>query len=720
MKKNRSRILAAAVAIPVALSQIFAISALAIDVPTGTTTIGTTQVLRVPGNTNFPADAADTLAQDGLQTITFEQESVWNETLAGILGNVADGTSVEVAVTDLADVFGNTYFGGILRDVLLQSGNATATYDATAKEVTIEGSLDLSAYLQAELDKVVDENPVYAEYDIDTTLDTTYTSGIDYVVTVGCDFEAGKTITGSAVFNTPNGEYTVTTIADYMDVVYNDLAAQLDAIAEEVAGAKGDATAEKAELKEVTDLLKQKIDQVSDIISKAQNATLRGDKSYATSADAYAALKNWAAEKWPNASNRLPDTADEAFTKYASKFEKAVEIVNNALSQSGANVVLDVTTDDVKAVFDGATDIYATTPDAGVLVAEATIEVDEADAQYDDVVAYISDQDVASQLDMSTLTTAKKVTVTVDVKAGTVDFDVVREVSVTEADPATTTTTSDVDVTTTTESGETTTGSADTTTATGDDTTTTESGETTTGSADTTTATGDDTTTTESGETTTASADTTTATGDDTTTTTEPPVIPPVDEIESVSAEVGESVYFSTDEEFDVSELVFSVVVTLTDGSQVTIDDPASVIEFASTPVEIYNAIEGDEKYYIGGVEISYVDAEGNSMNIAEQPTVGVAMKGDVVMDGKLELDDTMKTLIYYATYSAYGSAQFTDEPDSLLETLTYFVADTDTESKVKGADGSRITLPDMHNILVKYASEHAGLDTTWEEILAD
>ena len=674
MKKNRSRILAAAVAIPVALSQIFAISALAIDVPTGTTTIGTTQVLRVPGNTNFPADAADTLAQDGLQTITFEQESVWNETLAGILGNVADGTSVEVAVTDLADVFGNTYFGGILRDVLLQSGNATATYDATAKEVTIEGSLDLSAYLQAELDKVVDENPVYAEYDIDTTLDTTYTSGIDYVVTVGCDFEAGKTITGSAVFNTPNGEYTVTTIADYMDVVYNDLAAQLDAIAEEVAGAKGDATAEKAELKEVTDLLKQKIDQVSDIISKAQNATLRGDKSYATSADAYAALKNWAAEKWPNASNRLPDTADEAFTKYASKFEKAVEIVNNALSQSGANVVLDVTTDDVKAVFDGATDIYATTPDAGVLVAEATIEVDEADAQYDDVVAYISDQDVASQLDMSTLTTAKKVTVTVDVKAGTVDFDVVREVSVTEADPATTTTTSDVDVTTTTESGETTTGSADTTTA----------------------------------------------TGDDTTTTTEPPVIPPVDEIESVSAEVGESVYFSTDEEFDVSELVFSVVVTLTDGSQVTIDDPASVIEFASTPVEIYNAIEGDEKYYIGGVEISYVDAEGNSMNIAEQPTVGVAMKGDVVMDGKLELDDTMKTLIYYATYSAYGSAQFTDEPDSLLETLTYFVADTDTESKVKGADGSRITLPDMHNILVKYASEHAGLDTTWEEILAD
>ena len=706
MKKNRSRILAAAVAIPVALSQIFAISALAIDVPTGTTTIGTTQVLRVPGNTNFPADAADTLAQDGLQTITFEQESVWNETLAGILGNVADGTSVEVAVTDLADVFGNTYFGGILRDVLLQSGNATATYDAAAKEVTIEGSLDLSAYLQAELDKVVDENPVYAEYDIDTTLDTTYTSGIDYVVTVGCDFEAGKTVTGSAVFNTPNGECTVTTIADYMDVVYNDLAAQLDAIAEEVAGAKGDATAEQAELKEVIDLLKQKIDQVSNIITLAQNATLRGDKSYATFTDAYAALKDWAAKKWPNASNRLPDTADEAFTKYASKFEKAVEIVNDALSQSGANVVLDVTTDDVKAVFDGATDIYATTPDAGVLVAEAIIEVDEADAQYDDVVAYISDQDVASQLDMNTLTTAKKMTVTVDVKAGTVDFDVVREVSVTEVDPATTTATGDD--TTTTESGETTTGSADTTTATGDDTTTTESGETTTG-------TGDDTTTTESGETTTGSADTTTATGDDTTTTTQ--VIPPINEIESVSAEVGESVYFSTDEEFDVSELVFSVVVTLTDGSQVTIDDPASVIEFASTPVEIYNAIEGDEKYYIGGVEISYVDAEGNSMDIAEQPTVGVALKGDVVMDGYLDISDAYTVLMYFTQVSIGQNPTFTGDADTLLERLAFFVADVDEESKNMEGD---ILIRDAHAILMKYSSEQAGSNTPWEDILAD
>ena len=667
MKKNRSRILAAAVAIPVALSQIFAISALAIDVPTGTTTIGTTQVLRVPGNTNFPADAADTLAQDGLQTITFEQESVWNETLAGILGNVADGTSVEVAVTDLADVFGNTYFGGILRDVLLQSGNATATYDAAAKEVTIEGSLDLSAYLQAELDKVVDENPVYAEYDIDTTLDTTYTSGIDYVVTVGCDFEAGKTVTGSAVFNTPNGECTVTTIADYMDVVYNDLAAQLDAIAEEVAGAKGDATAEQAELKEVIDLLKQKIDQVSNIITLAQNATLRGDKSYATFTDAYAALKDWAAKKWPNASNRLPDTADEAFTKYASKFEKAVEIVNDALSQSGANVVLDVTTDDVKAVFDGATDIYATTPDAGVLVAEAIIEVDEADAQYDDVVAYISDQDVASQLDMNTLTTAKKMTVTVDVKAGTVDFDVVREVSVTEVDPATTT------------------------------------------------ATGDDTTTTESGETTTGSADTTTATGDDTTTTTQ--VIPPINEIESVSAEVGESVYFSTDEEFDVSELVFSVVVTLTDGSQVTIDDPASVIEFASTPVEIYNAIEGDEKYYIGGVEISYVDAEGNSMDIAEQPTVGVALKGDVVMDGYLDISDAYTVLMYFTQVSIGQNPTFTGDADTLLERLAFFVADVDEESKNMEGD---ILIRDAHAILMKYSSEQAGSNTPWEDILAD
>ncbi len=783
MKKNFSRILSAAVAIPVALSQIFAISALAIDTPDASLSYNTTQILKVPGDTNFPTDAADTLAEDGLQTITFEQESVWNETIESVLANVEDGTTVEVKVTDLADAFGSSYFAGILQDVLLQSGNATASYDASAQSVTIQGSLDLSAYLQAELNKKLEENTAYAEYDIDTTLDTTYTSGITYEVVVDLDLDS-KSGSGSAIFNTPKGEYTVSTISEYLDVIYTDIVeqiktivdkrldaemkdvvipkqeeaeakladaqaqldeaqaalddakasgvdvaekqAELDAAQADLDAAKAEyedtmaeveetiaeinakVDAEMAEFQETTDALKSKIDQVASLMDQLTTATLQGTKSYATSQEAYAAALNWLSNKYPNVASKLPASADDAFAKYGSKIEAVVDVINDALDQSGANVTLDITASDVQAVFDEATDITAVTESAGVLTVQFTVEEDAADAQYSDVVAYLEAQDVADQLDFDTLTTKKYVTVTVDATTGTASFDVDREVSITEIDPDKTTTTT-TDTTDTTDSTETTesvdpdttstttetpvaTGTTETTVSgeeggEGSTTETTVSGEeggegsttettvsggeggegSTTettvsggeggeGSSTTTTVSGGEggegssTTTTVSGGSGNGSSTSTTAGGGKTTTTakkggtTTTTTQPDVDEISSISVSVSEGVYFDTDESFDASELVKSVTLTMKNGSKVSAD-PATVIAFANTPSELY---ESDAAIHDDDLQY-YVGTVTISYQDTNGKTLAISAKPTVGVAKKGDTDLNGKVDIYDA-----------------------------------------------------------------------
>lgn len=801
MKKNFSRILSAVVAIPVTLSQIFAISALAIDTPDENLSCNTTQILKVPGDTNFPTDAADTLAQDGLQTITFEQESVWNETIESVLANVEDGTTVEVKVTDLADAFGSSYFAGILQDVLLQSGNATASYNASAKSVTIQGSLDLSAYFQAEFNKKLEENTAYAKYDIDTTLNTKYTSGITYEVVVDLDLDS-KSGSGSAVFNTPKGEYTVSTISEYLDVIYQDIVDQIETIVDErldaemndvvkpkqeeaeakladaqaqldeaqaaldeakesgvdvdekqaeldAAQADLDAAkaeyedtmaeveetiqeindkvdAEMAEFQETTDALKSKIDQVASVMDQLATATLQGTKSYAISQEAYAAALNWLSNKYPNVANRLPASADDAFAKYGSMIEAVVDVVNDALDQSGANVTLYITASDVQAVFDEATDITAATESAGALTVQFTVEEDATDAQYSDVVAYLEAQDVADQLDFSTLTTKKYVTVTVDATNGTASFDVDREVSITEIDPDKTTTTT-TDTTSTTTEIPVATGTTETTVS-GE-----EGGDTSTsttpvsgGSGDTSTS-----TTTVSGEggngsstsTTVGTVETTTTAKKDGTTTSI--TQPDVDEISSISVSVSEGVYFDTDESFDASELVKSVTLTMKNGSKVSAD-PATVIAFANTPSELYEsdaAIHDDLQYYVGTVTISYKDTNGDTLAISAKPTVGVAKKGDTDLNGKVDIYDANATLIYYSNMRAgvdYTFSASISSDDEFVEKLMYFVSDVDTESKDgKDTDDAEISIYDAYHILLKYSSDSAGLKSTWDEVIA-
>ena len=90
MKKTFNRLLAATVAIPVALSQVLAISANAAEVP-ATLKVTADKLLKVEPATGFP----ETVSADA-DTITYTVESDWNTTLAKQLNTETSNKTVTV------------------------------------------------------------------------------------------------------------------------------------------------------------------------------------------------------------------------------------------------------------------------------------------------------------------------------------------------------------------------------------------------------------------------------------------------------------------------------------------------------------------------------------------------------------------------------------------------------------------------------------------------
>ncbi|MCD7959005.1 MAG: hypothetical protein LUF89_05840, partial [Ruminococcus sp.] len=244
-----------------------------------------------------------------------------------------------------------------------------------------------------------------------------------------------------------------------------------------------------------------------------------------------------------------------------------------------------------------------------------------------------------------------------------------------------------------------------------------------------------DSTTESTTESTTDSSDTTDSTTDTTTDTTVTDPIP-VEDIESVAVVAGEDVYFSYAEEYDVTALIESVTLTLTDGSTVEIDeaDFATVITFLSTPAKDYESVaevQTEDVYYLGTTAIVYTDADGNTLEIDESqyPTVGVALKGDVNLNGQLDNLDGYVTKVYFSELNVDNTATFTDGDDAFLEKLVYFVADVDTESKNGENDienGLVISAQDGYHIQIAFAEISADDNYSvflsaedWKEILA-
>lgn len=641
--KKFNRVLAAAIAVPVAMGQVLAISSSAAVKPDAAQ-ITADKLLYVNPESEI---------KDG------KQVSDWNTRMAGYVKDVNGEYSVD-AKSIVEGLSGTGKYTSLVKDIVSASANPTLTVKDGV--FTVSGDADLSAYMVPQIQDKLNELGV--DYTVDASILKAH-----YSFVVSTDLENSKeaTVTGSITNDKNDTAYAVSNFDKYLNAVVADLSAQVQAAvpAADVAQFSkilGEAAANYSSYTELT---------------KAIAANSFEETSYANADAVVAAIVDFAAKNGFESAASKPKTVDGLVAAYGSYFDKGISAVNDVLTQSDANVKLSISAADVAAVLNEGTNFKASATNGAY---DLTFEI--PDAEQDAVKAYVAKQNPDKEF--VSFDTVKEVEVTF-ATTGTVSFDVTRTVTYELKDKeTTTTTTSDTNTTTTTTTA--TSGSGETTT-----TTTSGSGETTT-------------TTSGSGETTTTSG-----TGE-TTTTTSTDIIPMKD-IESISVEVGEGVYFSDEKSFDASELIVSAVATLKDGTTKDLD--ASYFGFLQTPADVYTA-----PYYKGAVDIYYV-GDADKTALEDKPTVAVAMKGDTQLDGDVDMDDAFDTLQYYSSSAAGKAVTFTDGSDELLEKLAFYVSDVDTESKAgKKTEDAEISMDDAFNILQYVSYRAAGKDVVWSDVI--
>ena len=712
--KNFNRVLAAAVAVPVALGQVLAISASAFN--GAVTEVTTADVKYVKPDINFP-----TSVDKDATTITFTQESNWNEVLNSKLAS-ADGKTFTVDAKAVANTLGGSYYASLIKDVVNASENPTA--EVSGSNVTITGTADFSSYVVPDLKAKFAEQG-YGDLELNTD-----NMKASYTASVKADLANAKEAALELTLTAGGKTYTTTTVADYLDAIYDDLSAQLTKIVAD----KGVSAEDAAELANIGGDIKNKAAGLRDKIKLVQDANFAA-KSYDTADQVVAAAINYAVKNNIASAAKLPNTVDGLAAKYGTTFDTAVDSLNKSLADADVNVKISVTASDLANLAKDGSD-FTVAAAGGTYTVEFTIPDEEAAA----VEEYAKAEVAKLNLDKTVKEVNTKKTVSATVSTdGVVGFDVDRAVEVVLEDKATTTTT------TTTEDPD----NPVTTTTTTEDpdnpVTTTTTTENPDNPVTTTT-----TTTTEDPDNPVTTTTTTTEDPDNpvTTTTTTTPAVDPsaVDSIavETVAAEASNGVYFSKDKAFNASDLISAVKLTLKDGSETVYDDAASIdayIGFKSTPGEVYktvvdaNAKLADKEkvgkiYYQGGVDIYYTTGVEGSDTIAidTKPEVAVALKGDTNLNGKVDNDDALQTLTYYSNVNAGAkdvAFTATAKTNALLEKLVYFVSDVDTESKL-GTDSKDklITNDDALFILTYYAQQYAGNkddeETLWTDVLAN
>ena len=627
--KKFNRVLAAAIAVPVAMGQVLAISSSAAVKPDAAQ-ITADKLLYVNPESEI---------KDG------KQVSDWNTRMAGYVKDVNGEYSVD-AKSIVEGLSGTGKYTSLVKDIVSASANPTLTVKDGV--FTVSGDADLSAYMVPQIQDKLNELGV--DYTVDASI-----LKVHYSFVVSTDLENSKeaTVTGSITNDKNNTAYTVSAFDEYLNAVVADLSAQVQAAvpAADVAQFSkilGEAAANYSSYTELT---------------KAIAAKSFEETSYANADAVVAAIVDFAAKNGFESAASKPKTVDGLVAAYGSYFDKGISAVNDVLTQSDANVKLSISAADIAAVLNEGTNFKASATNGAY---DLTFEI--PDAEQDAVKAYVAKQNPDKEF--VSFDTVKEVEVTF-ATTGTVSFDVTRTVTYELKDKeTTTTTTSDTNTTTTT---------------------------TTSGSGETTTTSGSGETTTTSG-----SGETTTTTSTD---------IIPMKDIESISVEVGEGVYFSDEESFDASELIVSAVATLKDGTTKDLD--ASYFGFLQTPADVYTA-----PYYKGAVDIYYV-GDADKTALEDKPTVAVAMKGDTQLDGDVDMDDAFDTLQYYSSSAAGKTVTFTDGSDELLEKLAFYVSDVDTESKAgKKTEDAEISMDDAFNILQYVSYRAAGEDVVWSDVI--
>lgn len=657
--KNFNRVLAAAVAVPVALGQVLAISASAFN--GAVTEVTTADVKYVKPDINFP-----TSVDKDATTITFTQESNWNEVLNSKLAS-ADGKTFTVDAKAVANTLGGSYYASLIKDVVNASENPTA--EVSGSNVTITGTADFSSYVVPDLKAKFAEQG-YGDLELNTD-----NMKASYTASVKADLANAKEAALELTLTAGGKTYTTTTVADYLDAIYDDLSAQLTKIVAD----KGVSAEDAAELANIGGDIKNKAAGLRDKIKLVQDANFAA-KSYDTADQVVAAAINYAVKNNIASAAKLPNTVDGLAAKYGTTFDTAVDSLNKSLADADVNVKISVTASDLANLAKDGSD-FTVAAAGGTYTVEFTIPDEEAAA----VEEYAKAEVAKLNLDKTVKEVNTKKTVSATVSTdGVVGFDVDRAVEVVLEDKATTTTTTttedpDNPVTTTT---------------------------TTTPAVD-------------PSEVDSIAVETVAAEASNGVYFSKDKAFNASDLISSVKLTLKngkETVYD------DAASIDAYIGFKSTPG------------EVYKTVVDANAKLADKEKvgkiYYQGGVDIYYTTGVEGSDTIAidAKPEVAVALKGDTNLNGKVDNDDALQTLTYYSNVNAGAkdvAFTATAKTNALLEKLVYFVSDVDTESKL-GTDSKDklITNDDALFILTYYAQQYAGNkddeETLWTDVLAN
>lgn len=667
MKKILNRVLAAAVAVPMALTQSVVMNISAEDAGV--------KSLSLDAFIEIPAD---------------QTESTWNLKMLNVVTSV-EGTQKEIAKDDFLDLLPkNNSYTILIKELMSEAANPVLTVKNGV--VTIKASADMTRYAESKIYSEVRKALKDKGY-TDEVVMNEFNKTIEVTATVDANvLMDGKDVDVNVDVTADGKALDIYSMSTYFEGLTKELAAsviaQTGADPAEVADSMGD-----------IELIK-KLKKVEKYMVKAAKFS-HAARSYANADEMLAAVSAFAAKK--TSAYKVPASVDEAVAKHGYKFNKAIELVNDITVTSG--YTFDVTADSVAALAKQGYDFEAAASNGTYTV---TFKLPDAEAA--EVEAYVN----ANAEPGKAYDSSYKV---VDVKAsanGNAYFNVTRKIILKDIKDTTTTTT-DITTTTTVSSDTTTTetstesGSSDTTTT----TTTTESG-----SSDTTT------TTTTTG---TGSSDTTTTT----TTTSGTTEVPVDFELKTVEVAANKGYYFSHDTEaFDLTELVDSLTLVGTlDGKDYTVSiSPSSFAtyltpEFA-TPADYFNKVEGTA-YVASELALTFnapstmTVADDADLTVTDNPMVYIGVKGDADLDGKVEIPDGLAVLKYYSNSAAGLDVTLLDTTDEDLEALAYFLADVDTESKAgKNSDDGKLDIADGVNILTYYSYNAAGLNPTWDEIL--
>ena len=453
MKKIFNRVLAAAVAVPVAISQ------------------GLLFTNADEAASSTKLTTADFLTIEGCKT-----SSDWGVDVEAAIVAAAGATgTIDFSAISAALPNQDNYYVGVLNNILADSGNATATVTADSK-LTVTGSFDASSWVSDKLIPAVKDKLKEMGHDasdITVTLDAANLSGTYSASIDANDISTTKTFTnGEATIVTSDGtSYKYTDYAAYLQTVVDQLKAS---IAQQLAANDITLTAEEAA--ELDDLLTVRADNWTNKIENLLGK--EGEKKYDSINDLLAAANK--------KNSHVPASLSEA-AAYNAAADAAMSQINGIINQT--DVAIDITAQDVIDVLSQGYNVVATA-DAEAGVYDLTFNI--PDDQIDELTAALQEEQdkVDPTKAVVNVTSEKKVEVKAT-KDGTLFFDVTRtftndliDKSLTTTTTAATTTTPAGGTTTTTPAGGTTTttpaGGTTTTTPAGGTTTTTPAGGTTT------------------------------------------------------------------------------------------------------------------------------------------------------------------------------------------------------------------------------------------------